>query len=169
MNLIYGELDEIALETFRIYRHALCHIGVDFQREDVQEAIIRYYFNMEDAFRAMISYWRQGRTIEYPNTFLIAALTNPWKGLPWQDEWLEDPELKNPCLKWWDDAAIYLGHYRNSMIADVTEDKHGNEYILFTNGKTMRLETAQRIGWERVLQYCIEQGLAPSDAFPLLS
>ena len=75
-----------------------------------------------------------------------------------------DPELKNPCLKWWDDAAIYLGHYRDIIVSDVTEDKHGNEYILFTNGRTMSLETAQRSGWERVLQYCIEQGLAPSDA-----
>ena len=131
---------------------------------DVQETIVRYYFNMEDAFRATIAYWRQGGTIEYPNAFLIAALTNPWRGIPWQDEWLNDPRLKNPCLKWWDDAAVFLGRYRDAMIADVTEDEYGNEYILFTNGRTMHLETARRLGWERVLQYCVDQGLAPPDA-----
>ncbi len=159
MNIIYSELDEVGLETFRLYRHALTYIGVSFEREDVQIAIASYYFHIEDAFRSVIAYWRQGKMIEYPSAFLIAALSEGWKCSYWQDEWLEDPDLKNPCLKWWEDAAVYLGHYRDRMIADVTEDNHGNEYILFTNGKTMRLDTAKRIGWERVLQYCLDQGL----------
>lgn len=164
MNLIYSELDEVGLETFRLYKYALCQIGVDFNRTDVQEAVIYNYFHIEDAFRATIAYWCRGRMIEHPSAFLIAALSEGWKCNYWQDEWLKDPQLKNPCLKWWNDAAVYLGHYRDSIIADVNEDKHGNNYILFTNGKTMRLETAQRIGWERVLQYGIEQGLVSLDA-----
>lgn len=59
---------------------------------------------------------------------------------------------------------MYLGRYLYQAVADVNEDQHGNEYILFTNGRTMRLETAQRIGWERVLEHCIDQGLCPPSA-----
>ena len=56
-----SELDEFELEVFRIYKKALQHIGVNFDREDVQDAIVYCSFNMEDAFRRTIEYWYTGK------------------------------------------------------------------------------------------------------------
>lgn len=159
MDFILSELDEFGLEVFRIYKQALLHIGVNFDREDVQNAIVYCSFNMEDAFRRTIEYWRTGK-MQYPSAFLISALNEGWKPYRWDDQWLEDPDLKNACLKWWDEAEVGLRGYRNVMIADVTEDSHG-EYILFTNGRTMSLATAKSIGWERLLDYASQQGIIP--------
>ncbi len=36
---MFDELDEITKEIYRRYKPALKYIGVDFSREDVQEAI----------------------------------------------------------------------------------------------------------------------------------
>ena len=160
--LILADLGEIALEVCSKYWHALQHIGVDFDREDVQAAVLSYYFNMEDAFQATIGYWLwRGRIIEYPSAFLISALSQGWKRKDWDDNWLKDPELKNPCLKWWEEAEVGLAGLRNVIVADVNSDEHGNQYVLFTNGKEMSLETAKRIGWQRLLNYASEQGLIP--------
>ncbi len=41
---------------------------------------------------------------------------------------------------------------RNQLVADVFYDE-GREFIKFTNGKEITVETAWRWGWERVLQY----------------
>ena len=152
MDIIWNELDEIELEIFRQYKQALLHIGVNFDREDVQNSIVFCDFNMEDAFRATIAYWLTGK-MEYPGAFLIAALNEGWKPYQWHDEWLNHPDFKNVCLKWWEDAEVGLAGYRNALIADVSEDDKGNQYIIFTNGKKMLLSTAQRIGWQRVLDY----------------
>ena len=150
---ILSELDEFELEIFRIYKAALLHIGVDFDREDVQDAIVYCSFNMEDACRSTIEYWHTGK-MQHPNAFLIKALNEGWKPWRWRDEWLEDPNFKSPCLLWWEEAAFSLGvDKRNALIADVTEDERGKEYVLFTNGETLTLARAKSLGWERLLEY----------------
>ena len=156
MNFL-SELDESERDVFQMYKQALLHIGVDFTREDVGEAIIHCAFNMENAFRATIVYWLTGK-MQYPNAFLITALNEGWKPYRWHDEWLSRPEFKNSCLRWWDAAEAGLEGQRNQLIADV-RDEHGVETVFFTNGKTMTLSTAQRIGWKRVLAYGREQGI----------
>ena len=152
MNFL-SELDEIEVEVFRRYKQALLHIGVDFDREDVQVAIVDCSFNMENAFQATIAYWRTGK-MQWPSAFLITALDEGWRCDYWSDSWLENPNFKNPCLLWWEQAAIGLGYdLRNSLIADVTEDERGIEYVLFTSGKTLSLARAKSLGWERLLDY----------------
>ena len=149
----FCELDEFELEVFRIYKAALLHIGVDLEREDVQDAITYCSFNLEDACRSTIEYHHSGK-MQYPNAFLIKALNEGWKPWRWQDEWLEDPNFKSPCLLWWEEAAFALGvDKRNSLIANVTEDFRGNEYVLFTNGETLSLARAKSLGWERLIEY----------------
>ena len=148
-----SKLDEFEFEVFRIYKKALLHIGVNFDREDVLDAIVYCSFNMEDAFRSTIEYWYTGK-MQYPSAFLISALNEGWKPRRWRDEWLEDPNFKSPCLLWWEEAAFGLGvGKRNALIADVTEDERGKEYVLFTNGKTITLARAKSLGWERLLEY----------------
>ena len=150
---ILSELDEFELEIFRIYKAALQHIGVDFDREDVQDAIVYCSFNMEDACRSTIEYWHTGK-MQHPNAFLIKALNEGWKPWRWRDEWLEDPNFKSPCLLWWEEAAFSLGvDKRNALIADVTEDARGQEYVLFTNGETLTLARAKSLGWQRLKEY----------------
>ena len=148
-----SELDEFELEIFRIYKAALLHIGVDFDREDVQDAIVYCAFNLEDACRSTIEYFHSGK-MQYPNAFLIKALNQGWKPWHWRDEWLEDPNFKSPCLLWWEEAAFALGvNKRNALIADVTEDERGQEYVLLTNGETLSLARAKSLGWERLIEY----------------
>ena len=148
-----SELDEFELEIFRIYKAALLYIGVDFDREDVQDAIVYCAFNLEDACRSTIEYFHSGK-MQYPNAFLIKALTQGWKPWHWRDEWLEDPNFKSPCLLWWEEAAFALGvNKRNALIADVTEDERGQEYVLLTNGETLSLARAKSLGWERLIEY----------------
>ncbi len=78
------------------------------------------------------------------SAFLISALNEGWKPRRWRDEWLYHPNFKSPCLLWWEEAAFGLGvGKRNSLIADVTEDERGKEYVLFTNGKTITLARAK--------------------------
>ncbi|MEC4814984.1 MAG: hypothetical protein SAK29_17140, partial [Scytonema sp. PMC 1069.18] len=48
---------EIKDEIFDKYKYALAYIGVDFNREDVQEALLNSVEGFEDALRATIAYW----------------------------------------------------------------------------------------------------------------
>lgn len=147
--------EDYQLEIFQIYKNALIYIGVNFSREDVQEALESCHEGMENAFKATIAYWKHKKeTLEYPTAFLIQALYEKWKPYEWQPEWLLDQRFKNACQKWWDDCEFYWGsEWRNSLVADVVENPQGADYILFINGKTLRLSTAESWGWQKVLDY----------------
>ena len=148
-------LEEFQIEIFRVYKYALIHIGVDFSREDVQEALTDCVDGMEEAFQATISYWKwENENLKYPSATLIKALYDKWKPIEWQPEWLQDPNFKSPCQKWWEEAEVYWGRdVRNSLVTDVVENDKGADYILFANGRTLKLSTAKDWGWERVLDY----------------
>ncbi|WP_313931542.1 hypothetical protein [Nostoc sp. FACHB-133] len=76
-----------------------------------------------------------------------------WKPKAWKDEYLELPNLESPGQRWWNAAATMWGYdLRNQLVADVFYDE-GTEFIKFTNGKEITVETAWRWGWERVLEY----------------
>ncbi len=153
-----SELDEVVKVIFRKYKPALSYIGVDFGREDVQQALLEGYDGIEGAFQAVIEYWyllqRQQRLLEYPSACLITAITEQWQPLNWQEEYLDNPKFKTACELWWEKAAQVWGEQaRNQLVADVTERDDGYEYILFRCGKTLPLTTAQVWGWERVLEF----------------
>ena len=151
------ELDEISQKIYCKYKTALKYIGVDFAQEEVQEAIIYCHFGMEEAFQAVIVYWRYKKQTQeqfYPNAALIEALNEHWKPFDWQDEYLQDPCFKSSCLLWWEEAEKVWGtEIRNQLIADVNETKFGDEYILLKNGDRISLKIAQLKGWDWVLNY----------------
>ena len=72
------EIDEVTKEIFNKYKHALAYIGVDFDREDVREAVISCAQGMEGVFQRTIEYWlwtkKNNQQLEYPSAFLIKAL-----------------------------------------------------------------------------------------------
>ncbi|MGK7873673.1 MAG: hypothetical protein AB4426_10300 [Xenococcaceae cyanobacterium] len=152
------EIDSITREIFQKYKYALVYIGVDFSREDVQLAIADCSYGMEEAFQATISYWlwkkKNNQEFEYPSAFLIAALNDQWKPFHWTDEYLDNPNFKSPCQRWWEEAAVAWGtDVRNELVADVAETDSGYEYVLFRSGKTLSLRIAKVWGWQRVLEY----------------
>lgn len=152
------EIDEITQKIFNKYKYALAYIGVDLDREEVQEAIINCFFGMEEAFKTTISYWywanKNEQKLEYPSAFLIDAIHNNWKPIEWPDEYLNNPNFKSPCLRWWNEAAFRWGkQVRDSLIADVSEDNYGHERILFRSGEKLSLRIAKVWGWKRVFQY----------------
>jgi hypothetical protein len=155
---MFSELDEITKEIIRKYKPALTYIGIDFSREDVEEAISNCICDLEVAFQVTITYWLWKQTnrekFDYPNAFLIKAIQENWKPFVWQDEYLNNPNFKSACQLWWEEAEkIWSRDLRNKLVADVTESDIGEEYILFTSGKTMPLRVAKVWGWERVLDY----------------
>lgn len=159
---MFDELDTITKEIYRKYKPALKYIGVDFSREDVQDAINYCYFGMEEAFQAVISYWiwqqQNNEKIDYPSALLIEALNEHWKPYNWKDEYLNDSRFKSLCLIWWEEAGkIWGADLRNQLIADVNETHTGEEYILLTTGEKISLNIAQLRGWDWVLNYAQEQ------------
>jgi hypothetical protein len=160
MSLLLGELEEIEREIYTKYRYALIHIGIDFDREDVREAILNCYEGLEGVLQRVVEYWlwtqKNDRPIEYPNALLINALANPqqWQPHQWQDEYLTHPQFKSPCQLWWEKVAAVWGvEIRDSLIADVTENEAGYAYILFTNGKTISLQQAENTDWQKLLEF----------------
>ena len=156
-----NELEEIEKEIYLKYKPALRYIGVDFSREDVQEAILSCYSGMETAFQAVIAYWKykqQQQEKIYPSAALIEALREHWKPFDWQDEYLDDPRFKSPCLIWWEEAGEIWGtDIRNQLIADVNETNSGEEYILLKTGEKIPLRIAKIRGWDWVLNYTRSQ------------
>lgn len=147
--------DDIRVEIFRKYKYALAFLGIDFFREDVRAVILDCVWDMESAFQATIVYWKTGK-MEYPNAFLIHALNAGWKPRNWRDEYLDDPNFKSPCLRWWEGAGVAWGtEVRDRLIADVNETDDSYEYVLFANGKTLSLRVVRAWGWERVLNYAL--------------
>ena len=155
-------LDETTIELFDKYKYALAYIGIDFEREDIRNAIVECTCGMESAFQATIGYWfwtqDRERLLEYPNAFLIDALFDQWKPYNWKDEYLDDPRFKSPCQLWWEQAGERWGtELRNSLIADVSEDEWGYEKIVLVSGHTIPLTQAQKWDWEKVLDWCQRQ------------
>ncbi|MGL5871197.1 MAG: hypothetical protein ACRC2R_02315 [Xenococcaceae cyanobacterium] len=155
---MFNELDEITQEIIRNYKPALTAIGIDFTREELQEAISDCDCGLESAFQATISYWIWKQQIEekfqYPNAFLIKAIRDNWQPFTWQDDYLNHPKFKSNGQIWWEEAAKIWGQdLRNSLVADVSDRDGGEEYIVFTSGKQMSLKVAKVWGWQRVLDY----------------
>jgi hypothetical protein len=152
----FWEKDSVEYEIFKKYERALVAIGVNFSLEEIQMALEACTYGLEDALRSTIDYvlWLQKHEKQFfPNAILIRALQEQWKPKVWRDEYLELPNLESPGQRWWNAAASMWGYdIRNRLVADVFYDE-GTEFIKFTNGKEITVETAWRWGWERVLQY----------------
>lgn len=159
---MFNELDTVTKEIYCKYKPALKYIGVDFSREDVQEAINYCYVGIESAFQAVISYWiwqqQSNKKIDYPNALFIEALSDRWKPYNWKDEYLNDSRFKSSCLIWWEEAGKRWGtDLRNKLIADVNETDTGEEYILLTSGEKMSLNITKIRGWDWALNYAQEK------------
>lgn len=152
----FWEEDSIEYEIFKKYERALVAIGVNFSLDEVQYALESCSSELENALRRTIEYvlWLHENQREiFPNAILIRALQEQWQPVAWRDEYLELPMLQSPGQRWWNAAAKMWGNeLRNRLVADVFYD-HGQEFIKFTNGKELVVETAWRWEWERVLQY----------------
>ncbi|OUL18584.1 hypothetical protein [Nostoc sp. 106C] len=152
----FWEEDSIECEILKKYERALVAIGVNLSQEEVQNALEICTSGLEDAFRRTIEYvlWlhENNRDI-FPNAILIRALQEQWQPVAWRDEYLELPMLQSPGQRWWNAAAKMWGDdLRNRLVADVFYD-NGQEFIKFSNGKELVVETAWRWEWERVLKY----------------
>ena len=158
---MFNQLGQIEQEIYRKYKPALKYIGVDFSREDIQEAILYCSWGLESAFQAVIVYWKykkQQQEIIYPNAALIEALKEHWQPFDWQDKYLDDSRFKSPCLIWWEKAGdIWGADLRNQLIADVNETDLEGEYILLKTGEKLSLKIANMRGWDWVLNYARSQ------------
>ena len=156
-----NQLDEITREIYQKYKPALKYTGVDFARSEVQSAILNCYFGMEEAFQAVIVYWRYKRQNQeqfYANAALIEALNEHWQPFNWQDEYLDESQFKSSYLLWWEEAEKVWGQeIRNQLIADVNETSWGDEYILLKNGAKISLKIAKLKGWDWVKSYAQSQ------------
>ncbi|GBF79609.1 hypothetical protein [Aphanothece sacrum] len=150
-------LEDFQQELLEPYHHALSYIGVDFEREDVQEALEFCYNGFEAALQSVIEYWlwlkQRNQTIEYPIACLINALNQQWKPSNWEEEWLNLPEFKRPSQRWWEAAYKQWGKdTTNQLIADVSDS-----HITFMNYQRITLKIAYVWGWQRTYHYAIEQ------------
>lgn len=103
-----------------------------------------------------IGYWfwtkKNNLEFEHPNAFLIKALNNQWKPINWNDNYLNNPNFKSPGMRWLEKATDILGTEKiNYLVADISENKYGKEYILFMSGKSLSVETANRLDLEKIL------------------
>ncbi|WP_414755259.1 hypothetical protein [Anabaena sp. CCY 9910] len=158
----FWEPDSVEYEIYKKYERALVTIGVNFSLEQVSEALEGCTCGLEDAFRSTIDYtlWLQNNEKQvYPNAILIRALQEQWKPMAWRDEYLELPNLESPGQRWWNAAASTRGYdVRNQLVADVFYDD-GTEFIKFTNGKEITVDTAWRWEWDRLLSYATDESL----------
>ncbi len=158
---MFNDFDEITRAIYKKYKPALRYIGVDFSREDVQEAINNCSSDMETRFQAVIAYWKykkQKKEQFYGNASLIDALNNSWQPINWKDSYLDDKRFKSPCVIWWEEVAKVWGEtIRNDLIADVNETNNGEEYILLKTGEKISLEIAEMRGMKWVLAYAQER------------
>jgi hypothetical protein len=155
---------EIKDEIFSKYKYALAYIGVDFEREDVQEALLNCIEGFEDAICATIAYWywlTENSQPFYANACLIQAIGQRWKSSYWKDEYLNNPNFKSPSFAWWEQAGKVWGQdLRNQIIADVNED-----YILLRTGKRITFSVATRWSWERLKEYALTQQLEAEEQY----
>ncbi|AFY31752.1 hypothetical protein [Calothrix sp. PCC 7507] len=152
--------NSVEYEIFKQYERALVAIGVDLLHDDVQDALESCSYGLEDAFKAAISYviWLHEQEREYnASAILVCALSEQWKPRGWHNEYLNLPILQSQGQKFWVGAAQIWGYdRRNQLVADIVYER-GKEYIVFTNGKEMLIDTAWQWGWERVLTYAISK------------
>ncbi|WGV24208.1 hypothetical protein [Halotia branconii] len=153
---MFWEKDSVEYEIFKQYERALVSLGVNFSLEDVQMILEACTYDLENALKSTISYilWlRENNKEVFPSQILIRALREQWKPMAWKDEYLELPILESPGQRWWNAAAKTWGYdLRNRLVADVFYD-NGTEFIKFTNGKEITVDTAWRWEWERLLKY----------------
>lgn len=156
--------DSVEYEIFKQYERALIAIGVNFSLDGVQTALEGCTYGLEDAFRRTIEYvlWlREQEREAFPNAILIRALQEQWKPVAWRDEYMELPLLQSAGQRWWNTAVSKWGcDVRNRLVADVFYE-NGQEFIQFTNGKEILVETAWRWEWERVLEYALSLKCVP--------
>ncbi|MBD1838867.1 hypothetical protein [Coleofasciculus sp. FACHB-501] len=155
-------MDQDILTILRQYQAALIFIGVDFSREDVQEALQETFDGFEDALMAVISYWRWNEEkLDYPSRVLVDALQKKWKPKKWDHGWMQDPRFIPPGQRWWKEAELRMGYeLRNRLIVDVVDNSPSSSslgYIVFRNKETLSLEVANRLGWERLIEYAKER------------
>ncbi|MEH2338895.1 hypothetical protein [Nostoc sp.] len=151
------ELNLAERELIDIYRPALMALGVDLYLEEVQEAFEGCTSGLEDCFRSAIVYmlWLQskGKEIVSPNAILIESMRNRWTTKYWKDDFIELPQLQSLGQRWWRAAQEQWGYdVRNRLVSNVYFDNE-REYIKFSNGRTLRVDTAYRCGWNSTLEY----------------
>ncbi len=156
LNVWFWDKDSVEYEIFKQYERTLIAIGINFSREDIQDALESCTSGLEDAFRATISYiiWLQEQEKEIlPDAILLNALSNLWKPRYWHDDYLSLPQFQSQGQKWYDNAAKIWGYdVRNQLVSDVFLDE-GKEFIRFTNGKEMLVQIAWKRGWEEVCAF----------------
>ncbi|MCD8485876.1 MAG: hypothetical protein LRZ84_03755 [Desertifilum sp.] len=147
----------MGISIFSKYKYALAYIGVDFSEENVQEALLNCMDGFEKALRATIAYWywlKQHSEPFYPNACIIKAISDGWDDRYWKDSYLENPNFRNPCDIFWEEAGKVWGiEFRNRSISNIGSDDNGIDYITFFNQKKLPLLSARRIGWERLKEY----------------
>ncbi|ERT06593.1 hypothetical protein M595_3439 [Lyngbya aestuarii BL J] len=135
-------------------------LRVDLSRSDVKVALDLCYYDFETILQALILWAlyceEEGKPLQFPNKTLTQAIAQQWKPReysPWSDKILSNPRFQSPGTKWWIAAAEGLGRdVRNQLIADVDE-KGSQQYVLFRNGLTLRLNTALNWDWEKIRAY----------------
>ncbi len=157
----FWDKDSVEYEIFKQYERTLIAIGVNFSRDDIQDALEGCTYGLEDAFRATISYaiWLRTQDKEVlADAILLNALNNLWKPRYWHDDFLSLKQFQSQGQKWYENAAKIWGHdVRNQLVSDVFIDE-GKEFIRFANGKEMLVDTAWKRGWEEVRAYAISKG-----------
>ncbi len=150
-------LEDFQREILNRYYYPLKYIGIEFGREDVQEALEMCYYGFESALQSCLSYWiwkqEQREIFEHPNAFLIKALNEQWEPYQWQYEWLDLPQFKSPGKRWWEAAIKQWGRDVCVQIIADFSDSH----ITFANGKKLPLNLIYEWGWQRTLAYSLEQ------------
>jgi hypothetical protein len=149
-------------EILKPYLPALIAIGVDFQREDVTEAIELCNEGLEEAVMAFIVWWRnRGKSLQYPSAGFIQALYDQWKPKAnvWDEEILNLPELQPRYHKWLEKATQLWGKdFIDATIIDFGIKINGIEYITLSNNETFSLDYIYRLGFEgfkKVMDNCL--------------
>lgn len=158
----YIDEDQIAKQKiFKKYKYALKGLHVDLSCSDLRFALDQCYYDFETILQAFILWAlyrekKDGKPLQSPNAGLIQAIAEQWKPReysPWSDEILSNPRFQSPGTKWWIAAAEGLGRdVRNQLIADVVEEG-SQQYVLFRNRLTLRLNTAFNWDWEQIRAY----------------
>ncbi|RMF20531.1 MAG: hypothetical protein D6756_14060, partial [Cyanobacteria bacterium J083] len=126
--------------------------------------IINCSANLEPALQRTIEYWLyltiNQQKIFDPNAILIAAIKDNWQPHNWQEKYLQYPQLKSPCLVWWEEAGKAWGEAeRDKLIADVYENKSGEKYILLQSNQKINLKIAKMKGLDWVKNYAQTENL----------
>ncbi|MEL6928897.1 MAG: hypothetical protein AAFO95_09700 [Cyanobacteria bacterium J06600_6] len=82
----------------RIYQPSLEAIGIDFERDEIDDYLKTCSFDLEDRLRAIIAWYiyllTNNKHLPDPNKIFIQAFQEEWKPRYWQDKYLE--QLTSP-------------------------------------------------------------------------